>query len=68
MALYLTYDNQKLQDGIGAQALRILGIFSISQAFHIKYLHSPILKVVEDFTHVKNGKAMTVDLVSKMNS
>lgn len=49
--LFLTYDNKTLQDGIGAQALRILGVFSIANFFRFRYLHNPILEVIEEFAH-----------------
>ena len=48
MAIYLTYDNQTLQDGLGAQALRITGVYSIARAFGLNYLHTPIARVIED--------------------
>jgi hypothetical protein len=48
MAIFVTYDNQTLQDGLGAQALRITGIYSIAKAFRLDYLHSPIDQVIED--------------------
>jgi len=48
MAIFVTYDNQALQDGLGAQALRITGIYSIARAFGLKYLHTPIAQVIED--------------------
>jgi len=51
MALYLTYDNQAMQDGLGAQALRIIGIYSIARKYRIRYLHSPILETIEEFAH-----------------
>ena len=51
MPIYLTYDNQTLQDGFGAQALRILGIYSIAKTFRFGYIHSPISKVIEEYSH-----------------
>lgn len=48
MAIFVTYDNQALQDGLGAQALRITGIYSIARAFGLKYFHTPIARVIED--------------------
>ena len=48
MAIFVTYDNQALQDGLGAQALRITGIYSIARAFGLNYFHTPIARVIED--------------------
>ena len=43
--IYLTYDNLKLQDGIGAQTQRILSIYWITKIYGWKYIHTPILNV-----------------------
>lgn len=51
MPIYLTYDNASLQDGLGAQSLRIMGVFSLAKFFKIRYLHSPIANVIEEFSH-----------------
>jgi hypothetical protein len=48
MGVFLTYDNRNFQDGLGAQALRITGVYAISKAFCLRYIHSPILSVTED--------------------
>lgn len=48
MGIFLTYDNQTLQDGLGAQALRITGVYAISRAFGLQYLNTPIVRVIED--------------------
>jgi len=41
--LVLQYNNLGHMDGVGAQALRILGIYGISNRFRIKYVHKEIL-------------------------
>ena len=51
MTVYLTYDNESLQDGLGAQALRILGVFSIAKSLKLNYIHSPMKSTVEEFAH-----------------
>jgi hypothetical protein len=51
MAIYLTYDNESLQDGFGAQALRMLGVFSIAKSLKLNYIHSPMKSIVEEFAH-----------------
>lgn len=38
----ITYDDKKMQDGFGAQAIRLVGIYSVCSYFRINYLHSPI--------------------------
>jgi hypothetical protein len=48
MAIFLTYDNRTLQDGLGAQALRITGIYAIARAFGLQYSHTPIARMIED--------------------
>jgi hypothetical protein len=40
--LVLTYDSEAAIDGLGAQAIRILGIYSIASAFCLHYRHTPI--------------------------
>lgn len=67
MPLYLTYDNQSLQDGIGAQALRIIGIYSVAKFFRIKYLHSPIIEVIEEFAHNFHSANSDKALVDEAN-
>lgn len=40
--LYLTYDNEIIQDGVGAQIMRIIAIRAISQHFKLGYLHTGV--------------------------
>jgi hypothetical protein len=51
MTLFITYDNEALQDGLGAQALRITGIYAMAKAFGLHYIHSPIIAAIEDVSH-----------------
>jgi hypothetical protein len=67
MAIFLTYDNQTLQDGLGAQALRITGIYAVSRAFRLKYLHQPITNVIEDVGQGSNGESDQETLIAKFN-
>jgi len=67
MPLYLTYDNTSLQDGLGAQSLRIMGIFSLARFFGIRYLHSPIDAVIEEFSHGLNSTFSDNDLIQHVN-
>jgi hypothetical protein len=41
----LTYANDKLMDGAGAQLQRIYGIYAISRFLKLPYLHSPLKKI-----------------------
>jgi hypothetical protein len=43
MMIYLTYNNNGCQDGVGAQAQRILTIYLISQHLGWQYIHTPII-------------------------
>ena len=67
MAVFLTYDNQTLQDGLGAQALRITGIYAIAKAFGLKYLHQPITNVIEDVGQGPDGDSTQDALISSFN-
>ena len=41
----LTYANDKLMDGAGAQLQRIYGIYAVSRYLHVPYFHTPIKKI-----------------------
>ena len=41
----VTYDNQTTTDGVGSQLLRIYGLYALSRAFHVKYVHTPLGRV-----------------------
>ncbi len=43
--LVLTYDNEAIPDGVGAQLQRIYGTYAISRLLGVSYLHSPLAKV-----------------------
>jgi len=67
MAVFLTYDNQTLQDGLGAQALRITGIYAIAKAFGLKYSHQPITNVIEDVGQGPDGDSTQETLIADFN-
>ncbi len=67
MAVFLTYDNQTLQDGLGAQALRITGIYAVAKAFRLKYLHQPITNVIEDVGQGSNVDSSQETLIASFN-
>ena len=41
----LTYANDKLMDGAGAQLQRIYGIYALSRYLHVPYVHTPLKKI-----------------------
>jgi hypothetical protein len=41
----LTYANDKMMDGAGAQLQRIYGIYSVSRYLGLPYIHSPLIKI-----------------------
>jgi hypothetical protein len=45
MPLYLTYDNQALADGAGAQIQRIISIYLIAKQYNVNYIHSGLAKM-----------------------
>jgi hypothetical protein len=45
--LYISYDNNKHNDGAGAQLLRIVSAYLIAKYYNIGYIHSPL-------THISN--------------
>jgi len=67
MPLLITYDNQTMQDGLGSQSLRILGVFSIAKVLNIGYQHSPIVSFVEEYAHHLNNDNDETDLLREVN-
>lgn len=67
MPLLITYDNETMQDGLGSQALRILGVFSIAKVLNIGYQHSPIVSFVEEYAHHLNNDHDETDLLREVN-
>jgi hypothetical protein len=43
--LGLTYDNERNNDGAGAQLQRIYGIYAISRLLQVAYIHTPLAKI-----------------------
>ena len=67
MALYLTYDNDSLKDGFGAQILRIFGIYSLARFTRCKYMHTPICETIEEFAHDIKDEGELEKLKSEVN-
>ena len=68
MPIYLTYDNTSLQDGLGAQALRMSGVYSIARTIGVPYIHSPIISAIEDIAHDLSRGNSLHDLISDVNT
>jgi len=43
--LFLTYDNQSLMDGVGAQLQRIVSVYGVAKLSKSKYLHSGLVDI-----------------------
>jgi hypothetical protein len=41
----VTYENETTTDGVGAQLLRIYGLYALSRSLHVKYVHTPLGRV-----------------------
>lgn len=67
MSIYLTYDNESQLDGLGAQGLRIVGIYSLAKVFRLKYYHSPIKDIVEEFSHRFESDDSILKLIDRFN-
>lgn len=68
MTIFLRYDNISLQDGIGAQELRISGVYALSKAFGLGYIHNPVIRVIEDIGQDLGGGRSQSELMSSFNS
>lgn len=68
ISIYITYDNEALQDGLGAQALRITATYAVAKGFKLKYIHSPILAAIEDVSHNLPNRPSNVELIGFFNS
>jgi hypothetical protein len=65
--LAVTYANDKLQDGSGAQLQRIYGVYAVSRALGVPYVHSPIDQLGYHGLPALESNAPSVDLVSEYN-
>lgn len=66
--LYLTYDNTKKTDGIGAQLQRIFGIYSVSRKFRVRYIHSPVRNTLEELAHNVSSESSMQKMLEEVNS
>ena len=66
--LFLTYDNQAKQDGVGAQLQRIFGVYSICKRWGLGYIHTGLSGTVEELSHNIESAEKLDDLLSDVNS
>lgn len=69
LPLFIQYNNEDIIDGVGAQALRILGIFGIARQFRLNYIHQPILQLglKEELTGPKFSEDHYQELLDQVN-
>ena len=67
MTIFLQYDNKGLQDGVGAQELRISGVYAVSKAFGMGYIHNPVVRVIEDIGQDLGEGRSQAELMSAFN-
>ncbi len=67
MPLYLTYDNEMIQDGVGAQVMRIVAIRAITKYFKLGYLHSGIKKLTVTQLDPAQSQREIDDYISYLN-
>lgn len=67
-SLALTYWNDKLTDGGGAQLQRILGVFAVSRLLEIPYLHSPLLRIRYQGLRAEEDGRLDPHLVERYNA
>jgi hypothetical protein len=66
--LYLTYNNESLTDGAGAQIQRIITLFMICLKHGIKYIHSPIHRITYQGLQNLERDAEEATLINKFNA
>jgi hypothetical protein len=63
----LTYANDKLMDGLGAQLQRVYGIYAISRFLKLPYVHSPLKKIGYQGLSALENNSATAELESQCN-
>ena len=63
----LTYANDKLMDGAGAQLQRIYGIYALSRFFGFAYIHTPLRHIGYEGLAALERNASSGDAASKYN-
>lgn len=65
--LFLTYNNDEIQDGFFAQVQRVFAIYSISQNFNLKYYHSKIKNITVTQLDVMQTEDQISNFLDKAN-
>jgi hypothetical protein len=65
--LAVTYANDKLMDGAGAQLQRIYGVFAISRLLQVPYVHTPLLHVGYQGLAALEANSADPELVPRYN-
>ena len=64
----VTYENETTTDGVGSQLLRIYGLYALSRALHVKYVHTPLGRVgYQGFLPLLTGRT-DPDFVARYNA
>ena len=63
----LTYANDRLMDGAGAQLQRIYGIYALSRFFGFAYVHTPLKHIGYEGLAALERNASNADALSKYN-
>ncbi len=69
LPLFIQYNNSDITDGVGAQALRILGIYGIANHLKLGYLHQRIIKLTyqEELSGPEPSSESFEDLLDQVN-
>jgi hypothetical protein len=66
--LSISYDNESLQDGAGAQLQRIIGVYAIAKFFRIPYIHKELSEVMVHPNDGVNGEEEYVQYLREINA
>lgn len=66
-SLGVTYLNNKLTDGAGAQLQRIYGIYAISRFLNVPYIHSPLISLDYQGLNALENNSSDQEIVPKYN-
>ena len=67
MTLTFQYNNQVMQDGHGAQALRIVVLYGLSKYFRCNFLNEPIITKQEQFASNIESMSELDEFTKKVN-
>jgi hypothetical protein len=64
--LFLTYDPDQIQDGIGAQTQRIWKINMISKKYKASYLHTPVVNINQEIVDISKTSRLESEKILKL--